>query len=140
MASPNAVDAAVLATLASDVTLKALLPDGVFMDAATPGSTRFVVVQALEHEDEPGFNQTLYERYVYSVQAVAMATSGADVVAGSDRIDALLHRVPLTVAGYSWMQTLRRHRDRPPAELDAVDTDLRWQQRGGDYEVFVSPQ
>jgi len=137
--SPNAVDAAVMAVLATDATLMALLPDGVWMEAAKPGAKRFVVVEPLEHDDTYGFTETLYERYVYAVRAVALATDGALVMSGADRIQELLQEVPLTVPGYSWMTTLRLRRARE-AELDAVDTDARFQHRGGHYEVWLSPE
>ena len=138
MASPNAVDAALIGYLAADATLTTQLPDGVFMDAAPPGAQRFVVVQGVEHEAAEGFTETLWERYVYFVRAVTLSTEGSRSIAGSDRIHALLHNVPLTVVGYSWMTTLRVKRDRYP-ELDPVDTDMRWQHRGGHYEVWLSP-
>ena len=138
MSDSNAVDTAVIAILAGDPTLAALLPDGVFVDVGKPGATRFVLVSHVAHEDEDAFGSTVFERCVYLVKAVALSTTGADVAGASFRIHELLQRVPLAITGYAWMATLRRERIRY-TEVDSVDSDIRWQHRGGHYEVFVSP-
>jgi hypothetical protein len=140
MASPNAVDTAVLAVLKSDAALTTLLPDGVWSGVAGPHCRRFVLVQQLDHADDPMFGGTAYERFVYLVRAFALATESAVVTSGADRIDGLLHRQPLTMPGYTHMGTLRIAHQRDDPELDPVDTDLRFQHRGGQYEVFVSPE
>jgi hypothetical protein len=141
-ASPNAVDAAVRAVLATDPTLATLFPDGVYFGDAGAGAVRFIQVQPVEYEDEPGLNgETLWERIVYLVRAVALATEGVTALAtGADRIQALLHGVPLTVTGYTWMMTRRLAHQRDDPEIDAVDSDQRFQKRGGMYELHLSPE
>jgi hypothetical protein len=139
MASASAVDTAVLAVLKSDTALAALLPDGVWIGTAGRDSRRFVLVQQLDHIDDAMFGGTAYERFVYLVRAFALATDAVVVSGGADRIHALLHRQPLSVTGYTHMGTLRIGHQGDDPELDPVDTDLRFQHRGGQYEVFVSP-
>ena len=137
-ADTSAIDAALLAKLA-DPTLTGLCPDGVFFDVAPPSAKRFVIVQLIIHEDTDGFDTPrAWERAVYLVKGVVLASSGGDVKTAAARIDALLQRVPLTITGYDHMTTLRRERIRY-TEVDAVDADIRWQHRGGQYEIFASP-
>lgn len=134
-----AVDAALLAALAADLTLATLLPDGVFFDVA-PEGTRFVIVQHQTHEDTEGFGTTaLYERLLYRVTARVLEASGLDANTAAFRIHELLHGTTLApIAGYTHMSTLRVERVKF-TEVDAIDNDIRWQIAGGDYEVFVSP-
>jgi len=140
VADVAAVDVALVAVLAGDATLAALLPDGVFVDVAPAGSTRFVIVQHQTHEDTEGFGTTaLYERFLYRVTARVLEASGLDADTAAGRIHALLHGTPLApIAGYTHMSTLRVERVKF-TEVDAIDNDIRWQIAGGDYEVFVSP-
>jgi hypothetical protein len=138
VANAAAVDAAVIAALAGDAALLTLAPDGVFRDVAPANATRFVVVQQQTHEDVEGFRAPVYEVFQYRITARILETTGGDADAAADRIHALLQDAPLTVAGYTWMSTLRVERVRL-TEIDAIDSDLRWQHAGGDYEIFVSP-
>jgi hypothetical protein len=132
------VDAALVALLLADPQLTALMPDGVFFDVAAHGSERFVIVSQLAHEDVGMFGATAYESFTYLVKAVALATTGADVKAAAKRIQALLHDGTIAPAGYSLMRMRRLERVRY-AEVDD-DNDARWQHRGGQYTVWVSPQ
>jgi hypothetical protein len=132
------VDAALVTLLASDATLAALLPDGVFMDVAPAGKTKFAIVSLEAHEDTEGFGAALYERSVYMVKAVVLATSGIDADTAAFRIHTLLQSTILAIAGYTHTSTLRLERVRYP-EVDAIDADVRWQHSGGHYEIFVSP-
>jgi len=133
VANPTAVDDAVLGVLKADATLQTLLPHGVHFAAAMPGSTRYVLVEAEASEPTYGFGMTLYERYVYVIQAIAIATDEALVGPAADRIHALLQDVPLTIAGYSWMATQQVQRVRL-TDPDSIDTgNLRFQTRGGSY-------
>lgn len=137
-ADSSAIDAALLAKLA-DPTLAGLCPDGVHFDVAPQSKTRFVIVQLVIHEDTDGFDTPrAWERAVYLVKAVILESSGGDVKAAAARIDALLQRVPLTITGYDHMTTLRRERIRY-LEVDAVAANIRWQHRGGQYEIYASP-
>ena len=134
-----AVDAALIGVLASDATLAALLPDGVYLDVAPSNKTRFVIVQQQTHEDVEGFVSALYETCQYRVTARVLEATGVNVNAAAARIHALLHdQVIAAITGYVHMTTLRIERVKF-TEVDAIDNDIRWQIAGGDYEVFVSP-
>jgi hypothetical protein len=138
VADVAAVDAAVIAALAGDATLMALLPDGVYSDLAPAGKTRFVIVQHQTHHDEEGFRDPLFEEFRYAVTARVLETTGADANAAALRIHELLENTVLTIAGYTHSSTLRVERHKA-TEVDAIDNDIRWQIAGGDYEIFVSP-
>jgi len=134
-----AVDAALVAALSADATLKTLLPDGVYQDVAPSNKTRFVIVQQLTHEDVEGFGETLYEQCVYRITARVLEASGMDANAAAYQIHQLLHWMPLApIDGYTHMATTRVDRVKF-TEVDAIDNDIRWQIAGGDYEIFVSP-
>jgi len=134
-----AVDTALVAVLATDPTLIALVPDGVYLDVAPSNKTRFAIVSHVVHEDLEGFVSALYERVVYRVTARVLESTGVNVNAAASRIHALLHdQVIASIAGYVHMATLRIERVKF-TEVDAIDNDIRWQIAGGDYEVFVSP-
>jgi hypothetical protein len=138
VADVAAVDLALLAVLAGDATLAALLPDGVYLDVAPADKRRFVIVQHQTHDDTDGFRASLYEREQYRVTARILETTGGDANAAAFRIHELLQDAPLAAAGYAHMTTLRVERIKFQ-EVDAVDNDIRWQIAGGDYEIFVSP-
>jgi hypothetical protein len=140
VANVAAVDAAVIAVLAADAELLALVPDGVYLDVAPADKTRFVIVQAQTHEDIEAFGPTaLYEEFRYRITARVLESTGVDANAAAARIHALLHDADLEgIAGYTHMQTLRVERIKA-TEVDAIDNDIRWQHAGGDYEITVSP-
>jgi len=138
MSDASDVDAAIVAKLAGDATLTALMPDGVFMDIAPSGTTRFVIVSLATHEDDYMLGEAAYEKSVYLVKAVERNISGTTVKAAAARIHALLQDVRLTIAGYVHMLTQREERIRY-TEVDPDEPDTRWQHRGGRYAVFVSP-
>jgi hypothetical protein len=134
-----AVDEALVAILSNDPTIEALLPDGVYMDVSPAGKTRCVIVRLETHEDTRGLGMPLYERFVYLVKAVTLATSGVDADSAAFRIHELLEAATLApITGYVHMSTLRLERVRYP-EPDAMDADKRWQHSGGHYEILVSP-
>ena len=133
----SAIDNALVAKLLGDAALMALMPDGVFIDEAGQDSRRFVIVSLVVAFDEPMFGGRAYEEATYLVKAVALSTSGGDVRAAAARIDALLDGGTLAAAGYTLMHMRRSERIRS-TEVDEVDRSVRWQHRGGRYEVFVS--
>lgn len=137
MPDSSDVDAALSAKLLADGALAALMPDGIWFDIATHGATRFVIVSQLAHEDAYMFEGVAWERFLYLVKAVAKSSTGADVKAAAARIHTLLQDGTLTVTGYELMVMQRTERVRY-TEVDE-DTDERWQHRGGQYEVLVSP-
>lgn len=139
VANSAAVDAAVIGVLAGDAALMALCPDGVFVDVASAGSTRFVIVQLQVHEDLEGFRAPLYESFRYRITARVLETSSSGADAAADRIHVLLQdQIISAIVGYTHMSTLRVERVRV-TDVDAIDNDIRWQMAGGDYEIHVSP-
>lgn len=137
MPDSSAIDAALLATLVNDATLAALMPDGVWIDEAKQGATRFVIVSLITETDEGDFDGRAYEDALYLVKAVEKSSSGSNAKTAAARIDVLLEDQALTATGYNWMATFREERVRY-AEVDAVDASIRWQHRGGRYRVQMS--
>lgn len=139
------VDTALVAKLAQDAALTALLPNGVYMDEAPPGSTRFVIVSLADHHDVPVFGGRALESSLYLVKAVALSTAitPANAKAAEARIDALLDPLPplppatLEIPGYTFSAMYREERLRK-LEPDEKDPSLRWAHRGGWYRVEVS--
>lgn len=139
VANAAAVDAALIAVLASDATLMALCPDGVYRDVSPADATAFVIVQAQVHEDLEGFRSALYESFQYRITARILESTGLNADAAADRIHVLLQdQVIPAITGYTHMATLRVERVRT-TDVDALDNDIRWQFAGGDYEITVSP-
>jgi hypothetical protein len=138
---PNStdIDEALRLVLASDATWTALMPDGVYFDAAPPGLKHFVLVTLVSEEDTATFeNGRTIEDAVYRIQAVALDTSADTAAAAARRIDALLEDVALTVADYGWVATHREGRVRGTPE-DPVDPSVHWQVIGGNYRVQMAP-
>lgn len=141
MADASLVDSAVLNVLASDSALQALCPDGVYWDLAPAGASAFVIVTLFDHDDTGGIHDAdLYERTIYQVKAVIEATGGTVARDAAARIHTLLHRaaLDLTDAGYTAMVCQRTRRLRY-TEQDPVEPAVRWQHRGGHYEVMADP-
>jgi methyl coenzyme M reductase beta subunit len=134
----SAIDAAILAKLQNDSELLAVMPDGVWFDEAPVNSRQFVIVSLIDERDVPMFAARAFENALYLVKAVSLGTSGQPVKTAAARIDALLDRQPLVAEGYGWMTTIREQRVRE-LEVDDVDNAVRWQHRGGEYRVFMSP-
>jgi hypothetical protein len=135
------IDAALVAKLGSDLTLLSLMPNGVHIDYAPQGSTRYVIVSLVGAEDTETFEGRAIEDKVYLVKAVGHTREGLplpDMKGAAARIDALLERGTLTVAGYELMTIVREQPIRPPIEVDATDPAIRWQHRGGLYRVVMS--
>jgi Protein of unknown function (DUF3168) len=132
------VDAAIVTRLLTDPTLAALMPDGVYWDVPPINKRRFVVVSQSTHEDWYQFGGSAYERITYLIKAVEDQSAGANVKAAAARIHVLLQDVTFTIPGYTLMKCQRAERIRV-TEADEQNSELRWQQRGGFYEVWVSP-
>lgn len=133
------IDNALVAKLGSDATLLANMVNGVFMDEASEGATRYVIVSVLEASDVYTFGRREYEDILYLVEPRALAGSGGDVKAAAARIEELLQDQPLTVTGYAWMTTFRQGRPGEPREVrDAGNPAVRWQRRGALYRVQMS--
>jgi hypothetical protein len=139
MPDSSDVDAALVAKLGTDAALLALCPDGVFVDEAPSGSTRFVIVSLIDAHDEPMLGGRAFEDALYLVEARMLSTvAGANIKGAAARIDALLEMGTLTITGYTLMVMRRVERVRL-TEVDEHDSSIRWYRRGGRYQVMVSP-
>jgi hypothetical protein len=142
MSDSSDVDAALMAKLQGDATLAALMQPGVFvfMDEAPAGSTKFVIVSLVIGTDEPMFGGTAFEDALYLVVARELSTVAVKTIkAAAARIHALLHMGTLAPIGYGFMVMRRVERVRA-TEVDSVDSSIRWQHRGGRYQVMVAPR
>ena len=138
MADSSDIDAALVVKLAADAALLALCPNGVYVDEAPPGSTRFVIVSLVEESDEGKFGGRAFEDALFQVEARMLSTvAGANPKAAAARIDVLLEDQPLTVAGYTYMTLHRESRIRM-TEVDEADPSIRWYRRGGNYRCQMS--
>lgn len=132
------IDAALVAKLGADGTLLSYVPNGIYVDEAPPGSTRFVIVSLVDEVDEAKFGGRAFEDALFSIEARMLSTvAGANIKAAAARIDALLEDGVLSVAGYTLMTCHRESRIRL-TEIDAVDPSLRWYRRGGNYRIQMS--
>lgn len=138
MADSSDIENALVTKLGGDATLLSLCPNGVYMDEAPAGSTRFVIVALVDEVDEGTFGARAIEDGLYQVEARMLSTvAGANIKAAAARIDALLEQGTLTVAGYSLMALFRESRIRM-TEVDEDDSSIRWYRRGGNYRLVVS--
>lgn len=145
MADSSDIDAALVAKLQADTGaggLMTLMPGGAWIDEAPPGSVQHVIVSLVDETDGAMFGGRASEDGLYLVKAVEMsngptAPAVKNIKAAAARIDALLEQGTLTVAGYSLM-TMRRESRLRLTEVDELDASIRWQHRGGRYQVMVS--
>lgn len=138
MVNSSDVDAAVVQRLVTDPTLAALMPDGVYFNVARKDATRFVVLELLTHTDTYGFNFEAWELFGYQVKAVSLNSTGSDVNAAAARIRELLtDAVDMPIPGYRVMQSKRTTAIRY-LDVDAENPSIRWQHRGGLYDVQVT--
>lgn len=133
-ADSSDIDAALVAKLLADAPLMALAVDGVAFDIAPQGATKFVIVSLLASTDTPMFRGRAYETGTYLVKFVEKGTSGLNAKSAAARIDAVLDGASLTIPGYTLMNIQRIERVRI-TEVDDVDNAIRWQHRGGLYEI-----
>ena len=138
MSDSSDIDNALVALLGADSALLALMPNGVYIDEAPPGATRFVIVSMVDAVDEPVFGGRAFEDVLYLVEPRALSTSGGNVKAAAARIGVLLEGQPLTVSGYTWMTMHREGRSPLRTEVDDQDASIRWNRRGAYYRVQVA--
>ena len=144
VADASAVDTAVIAKLAGDAQLLALLPGGVHFGLAPQGVTAFALVEVDETADIGVFDlvparRRAIEVITYLVQAVLPTSAMGPATQAAARIDVLLQDQPLTIPGYTWLSTVRVERLRPAGEPDAGDKNIRWQHAGGRYRIQAAP-
>jgi len=137
------IDAAIVAKLGADATLLSYCPNGVYVDEAPQGMTKFVIVSLIDEVDNPVFGHRAFEDALYLIEARMLSTAGGNIKAAAARIDALLDDQALTigsppspVTGYTQMAMFRESRVRM-TEVDEVDPSIRWFRRGGNYRVVM---
>lgn len=141
MADSSRITAAIIAALKSDAGspggLMTLMTDGVYFGAAPPKLTKFVLVTLSTGSDEPMFGGRAFEKPVYLVKAVHLATAPTLANAAAARIDSILNFETLSASGYGSVDAARLE---PVAytEVDDADPDIRWQHAGGLYEAFAA--
>lgn len=135
------VDDALMARLINDAQLKALLPDGVWWDAATEGKTRVCIVSLVEHSGNPVFNGRGWDSALYLVKAVMLNSSSVNIAAAAKRIDDLLDTdgkgTVIDIPNYGQAASFRESRVRM-TERDDQNAAVRWLHRGGRYRVQAS--
>lgn len=140
--SAAAIDTAVVARLAGDATLAALVPDGIWFGAAPQNVTAFGLVVPVSATEDAVFGppgaRRAWEENVYAIVAVCQGKSASAAQDAAARIDALLVDHDLAVAGYTCM-LLDRSARIALATVDAVDPNIQWQQQGGQYRVRMTP-
>jgi hypothetical protein len=139
IADSNDVDTAVMNTLAADPELMGLMPDGVFWELAPLNATAFVIVSQLEHTDSYVLDGgLLWERILYLAKAVHFGSSATNARKAAFRIYQLLQDARLEVPTYTVVACQRDERVKY-VDVDE-ETDVRWQHRGGHYELLVTPR
>jgi len=134
----GAIDRAVVATLQGDAQLLTLMPNGVYWAVPASGAKQFVTVALMFADDVEGFDGRLIEDRVFEIKCVELSTvTTKNAEAALARVDALLERQPLTVAGFSWMTTIREHYGHETEE-DEIDPAIRWMTRYGQYRIVMS--
>lgn len=132
----SAIDNALMAKLAGDSALLALMPNGVAWEQAPANSTKFVIVSLLSSLDESKFGGRAREEAVYLVKAVSRDPT-ANMPGAAQRINDLLDGQTLTITGYTLMVLRRIERVRT-TERDEVDRSIFWYHRGGHYELVAA--
>lgn len=137
MADSSEVDGAIVTLLQNDAQLKAILPSGIFFDVATQDAKKYAVITLMNHDDTYVFQEVGFEIFTYFIKAVTLGESGLEVKNASQRIYTVLQSATLVVPGYVQMR-IERTKYRRWSEVDSV-TGARWQQRGGQYDVWMQP-
>lgn len=138
----SAIDDAIVAVLNADAALRALMPDGVYLESAPPGVDQFVKVAVVEPFDLDVFGGRAQESVLYAVTAVGLSrvTDNATAAAAADRIEALLgDGAPFPVAGYVFSTCYRDEPGRIVYDTpNQTDKALRWLHRGAHYRLIVA--
>jgi Protein of unknown function (DUF3168) len=142
MPDSTEIEIALIARLSGDAALTALLPDGVYVNQAKQGKTRFTLVSLVIASDAGQFaavgQRRATEDCLYLVKAVTLDQSRARAGDAAARIDALLEDQPLTITGYTCARIAREERI-DETEVDDLDASIRWQHRGGRYRLVAVP-
>ena len=142
MPDSTEITIALVARLSGDSQLRALLPDGVYVNQGRQGATRFalvsLVIATYSGQFGPAGSRRAIEDCLYTVKAVVLDPSRVRAGDACARIDALLEDQPLTITGY---HCARVERDEPidETEVDDVDASIQWQHCGGRYRIVAIP-
>jgi hypothetical protein len=145
MSDSTEIDKAIIARLSGDAQLLALLPDGVHAHVAPQGKTHFCIVSLVIARDVPTFGSVgtrrAGEECTYMMKAVTLGASRGVAGDAAQRIDELLQDQPLTITGYHCASIARAVDDGriDETEVDDVDASIRWQHRGGRYQLLAIP-
>jgi hypothetical protein len=136
------IEESLLAMLQNDTTLKALAPDGVWIDLAAAGAKRFVIVSLIDPTDRGKFGGRAIEDNRYLVKAVGLSTvmSGSQIRQAAYRIDQLIHDQVMTIDGYTFMDMARDENESRirVRRADERDPGLTWLEGGAWYRIRVS--
>ena len=142
MPDSTEIEIALVARLNGDAALRALLPDGVYVNQARQGKTRFALVSLVIAEDAASFaavgKRRASEDCLYMVKAVTLDASRATAGNAAARIDDLLQDQPLTITGYHCAHITREERI-DETEVDDLNASIQWQHRGGRYRILAVP-
>lgn len=142
MPDSTEIDIALVARLSGDAELQALLPDGVYVNQAKQGKTKFTLVSLVTAIDAGSFaavgQRRATEDCLYMVKAVTLDASRATAGNAAARIDVLLEDQPLTITGYHCASIAREERI-DETEVDDLDATIQWQHRGGRYRIVAVP-
>jgi|SRR5580765_1354378 len=135
----SAIANSLIGVLLADPQLAALMPDGVYYDVARAGAKRFVIVSFVDGVDIATYDGRAIESALYLVKAVALASTGGNVEAAAERIDALLEDQFWTIApGLELMTCFRSGNVLRTTEPDSTNPELYWNHRGGRYRLDVA--
>jgi hypothetical protein len=139
MIAASDVDAAVVQRLLQDPALAALMPDGVFFNTAPLHATRFVVLERFGPTPTYMFGGPAWAIFRYQIKAVALNSTGSDVNAAEARIYALLQDAfDLAIPGAAVMR-LELFQGIRYMDPDPENPAIRWQHRGGLYDLQATP-
>ena len=133
------LDNALVAYLAADAALTALLPDGVYLDEISAGARAFALITIVDAIDVEVFSTAGpgYETVLYEITATVLAGTSANIKGAAARIHELLQDQTFPIPGYLLTACYREDRVRN-IEKDEIDPDVRWFHRGGRYRIQAS--
>lgn len=141
MITKRVVDNALLAKLGADAPLLAFCPNGVYYGVAPENATRYVLVYRFDGSHEETFDQPIAQmELIYLVKVVMAKSANGDMVGATQRVQDLLLRQPLPVAGAVASTHLAEdYGEVRSVEQDQVDPSILYFHDGDYYAAVVSP-
>jgi len=138
MADSSQITRGLVEYLRGDPALRALMPDGVYLDRSPAGTSKFVIVSLVVGHDVPMFRERAFEEPLYLIKAVELSTAAAlNVDAAAARIDTLLDHQLIPMIGYSCKAIIRSEYVQY-TEDDDRDPSISWRHAGGRYQVSAA--